>query len=101
MDEDTGVGGVPGVSQRDQGRSQDVASVGTAQTWKPQAGVFGMRTSGDGDCRGLRAGSTGSAVVGVPHDGGDRAVPGPLSGMRNQGRESSAAAEQGTVQQAF
>src|SRR6266702_1552466 len=52
-------------------------------------------------CRGLRARGTRSAVVGVPHDGGNRTLPGALSRVRNQGGESTAVAEQGAVQQAL
>ena len=35
---------------------------------------------GERNCRGLRTRGTGSALVGVPHDGGDRVVPGALPG---------------------
>jgi transposase len=81
MDENTGVAGVPGLGQRKQRGRQEAASVGTTQRGKPQAGGFGMRTSGEGDRRGLRAGGARSTGVGVPHDGGDR-VRGPDCGIK-------------------
>src|SRR5882762_6040796 len=40
-------------------------------------------------------------MVRIPHDGSDRALSSALSGLRDQGRESTAAAEQGALQQAL
>src|SRR5258708_3099222 len=37
----------------------------------------------------------------IPHDGSDRALSSALSGLRDQGRESTATAEQGAFQQAL
>src|ERR1700751_5703984 len=68
---------------------------------EPQIGVFRLGSEDQRNGGGLRARGTRSAVVRVSHDGGDRAVSSALSGLRDQGRESSAAAQQGTLQQAL
>src|SRR6516162_8822795 len=101
MDEDSAMAGVPGVSQRDQRRRQDSASVGASQAWEPQTRVLRLWSEGQPDCRGLRAGGARSALVRIPHDGGGRALPSALSRVWDQGGESTAAAEQGTLQQAL
>src|SRR6201982_1690460 len=101
MDKDSGMAGIPGLSQRDQRRSQDSASVGAPQAGEPQTGVFRVWSEDQRNCGGLRARGARSAVVRVSHDGGDRAVSSALSGLRDQGRESRAAAQQGTLQQAL
>src|SRR6266851_4154556 len=100
MDKDSGMAGVPGLSQRDQRRSQDAATVGASQARKPKTRVFWLRAGGEGDRRGVRTRGAGSAVVGVSHHGGDRVVPSALSGMWGQGTAGAAVAQQGTVQQA-
>ena len=40
-------------------------------------------------------------LVRISHDGSDRALSSALSGLRDQGRESSSAAQQGALQQAL
>src|SRR5258708_3850541 len=90
MDKDSGMAGVPGLSQRDQRRSQDSATVGASQARKPKTRVFWLRAGGEGDRRGVRTRGAGSAVVGVSHHSGDRVVPSALSGMWGQGREGAA-----------
>src|SRR5713226_6656439 len=77
------------------------APVGATQAWEPQAGVFWVWASSEGNCRGVRTRGTGSALLRVPHHGGDRVVPGALPAMWGQGGEGAAAAQQGTVQQAI
>src|SRR5215469_11016134 len=98
MDKDSAMAGVQGLSQRDQRRSQDAAAVGAPQGRKPQTGVLRLWSKGARYCRGVRAGGARSAVVRIPHDGGDRAVSRALSAVWDQERESTAAAEQGTLQ---
>src|SRR5262245_8141102 len=97
MDQDSEMAGVPGLPQRDQRRSQDSAPMGATLAREPQTGVFRLWWEEPGNSRGLRARGTGSAVVRIPHDGSDRALSCALSGLRNQGGESAAAAEQGAL----
>src|ERR1700745_4433602 len=74
MDKDSGMAGIPGLSQRDQRSSQDSASVGAPQAGEPQIGVFRLWSEDPRNCGGLRARGTRSAVVRVTHDGRERAV---------------------------
>src|SRR5439155_15731388 len=101
MDKDSGMAGVQGLSQRDQRSSQDSASVGAPQARAPQTRVFRVWSEDQRNCRGLGARGTRSAVVRISHDGSDRALSSALFGVRDQGRESGAAAEQGALQQAL
>src|SRR5260370_28005585 len=84
-------------------RSEIKEAAKTLRLWvRRQRGNRRLECSGCGrkisDCRGLRAGGTRSAVVRISHDGSDRALSSALSGVRDQSRESSAAAEQGALQ---
>src|SRR5260370_25271595 len=54
MDKDSGMAGGPGLSQRDQRRSQDAATVGASQARKPKTSVFWLRAGGEGDRTGVR-----------------------------------------------
>jgi hypothetical protein len=54
MDKDSGIAGVPGLSQRDQRRSQDSASVRTSPGREPQTGVLRVWSEDAEDCRDLR-----------------------------------------------
>ena len=95
MDQDSALAGVSCLSQRDQRSRQDAAFVGAAQAWEPQTGVLRLWSEDRKHCRGLRAGGTGSTVVGISHHRGDRTLSHTLSGVQDQGGESAAAAEQG------
>jgi len=79
MDENSEVAGVPSLLQRDQRRVEDAALVGATQAREPQTAV--LRLWSNGNCRGLRAGGTGFAVVRIPHDGSDRALSSVLPGL--------------------
>ena len=46
VEQDSGMAGLPGISKRDQRIGQDVAFMGTAQAWEPQAGVLRLRQAG-------------------------------------------------------
>jgi len=59
----------------------------------PQTGVFRLCSEISQVAGSLRARARRPAVVGAPDDGGNRALWGALSGLRNQGGESTAVAE--------
>src|ERR1700730_7206269 len=101
MDEDSEIAWVPSLPQRDPRGVQNAAPVGATQAREPQTGVFRLWSEDRRNCRGLRAGGTRSAAVRISHDGNDRALSSALSGLRDQGRESIAAPEQGALQQAL
>src|ERR1700694_4746180 len=50
MDKDSGMAGVPGLSQRDQRSSQDSATVGASQAREPQTGVFRLWSEDQRNC---------------------------------------------------
>ena len=84
LDEDSGMAGVSGLAERDRPVQQTPKAVG-AQTRESGAGLFRVRAACGRDCRDLRTGSARSAMLRVPDNGGNRTVPGEVSGVWPEG----------------